>query len=343
MWPGYIINHEHIPVKQIMRTQTFTKSGTNSLPSPTIIITHRELDKQIPRWMQCIIIKYVILLKIAHTNAFLSFKKSWQNLNIILISSKLGAFGQYAEYQPTIWYINNYHPSSTIQRAEAAGVAGEQLFRWSPPIARWWAGPAAIARSACLFSLWRLRVETITQSSLLSLPPALFPPPPHQNLTPFLALSLTLSHSHLAITTSSLPRLPHLPHFFVRRSATARLRCPFEVLFSGLWSFGDLVIWARGYLRALWGFGRPVGVFTILESRLWGEAALASWSPAAMATGGRFVAGSHNRNEFIVINADEVGRVSAWKRFLPSRFTDFRPSAQFCDGKDGCFSCYFPR
>lgn len=30
----------------------------------------------------------------------------------------------------------------------------------------------------------------------------------------------------------------------------------------------------------------------------------------AMNTGGRLVAGSHNRNEFILINADEIGRVS---------------------------------
>lgn len=29
-----------------------------------------------------------------------------------------------------------------------------------------------------------------------------------------------------------------------------------------------------------------------------------------MATKGRLVAGSHNRNEFILINADEVSRVS---------------------------------
>lgn len=29
-----------------------------------------------------------------------------------------------------------------------------------------------------------------------------------------------------------------------------------------------------------------------------------------MNTGGRLVAGSHNRNEFILINADEIGRVS---------------------------------
>ena len=31
-----------------------------------------------------------------------------------------------------------------------------------------------------------------------------------------------------------------------------------------------------------------------------------------MNTGGRLVAGSHNRNEFVLINADEIGRV----RFL---------------------------
>lgn len=29
-----------------------------------------------------------------------------------------------------------------------------------------------------------------------------------------------------------------------------------------------------------------------------------------MNTGGRLVAGSHNRNEFVLINADEIGRVS---------------------------------
>lgn len=28
-----------------------------------------------------------------------------------------------------------------------------------------------------------------------------------------------------------------------------------------------------------------------------------------MDTGGRLVAGSHNRNEFVLINADEIGRV----------------------------------
>lgn len=32
-----------------------------------------------------------------------------------------------------------------------------------------------------------------------------------------------------------------------------------------------------------------------------------------MATNGRLVAGSHNRNEFVLINADEVARVSALK------------------------------
>lgn len=30
---------------------------------------------------------------------------------------------------------------------------------------------------------------------------------------------------------------------------------------------------------------------------------------AAVAAGGRLVAGSHNRNEFVVINADDLGRV----------------------------------
>lgn len=29
-----------------------------------------------------------------------------------------------------------------------------------------------------------------------------------------------------------------------------------------------------------------------------------------MATGGRLIAGSHNRNEFVLINADETARVS---------------------------------
>lgn len=32
---------------------------------------------------------------------------------------------------------------------------------------------------------------------------------------------------------------------------------------------------------------------------------------AAIATGGRLVAGSHNRNEFILINADDLGQVAA--------------------------------
>ena len=32
-----------------------------------------------------------------------------------------------------------------------------------------------------------------------------------------------------------------------------------------------------------------------------------------MDTKGRLVAGSHNRNEFILINADEIGRVSSFK------------------------------
>lgn len=38
-----------------------------------------------------------------------------------------------------------------------------------------------------------------------------------------------------------------------------------------------------------------------------------------MDTKGRLVSGSHNRNEFVVINADEIGRVSAVKisSFLP--------------------------
>lgn len=30
-----------------------------------------------------------------------------------------------------------------------------------------------------------------------------------------------------------------------------------------------------------------------------------------METKGRLIAGSHNRNEFVLINADEIGRVSA--------------------------------
>lgn len=235
--------------------------------------------------------------------------------------------------------VSTSHPSSTVQRAEAGGAAGAQLRQWSPPIARWWAGPAVIARSACLsvltltFTRWNNHTKLPSLSS------------PHSFLlllisfSPPSLLSLTLSHSHLAITTSSLPRLLHLPHFFVWRSATARLRCPFEVLFSGLWSFGDLCdLGPRLASCALGIWSTSWSLYCVLESRLWGEAA-----PAAMATGGRLVAGSHNRNEFIVINADEVGRVSAWKRFLPSRFTDFRPSAQFCDGIDGCFSCCFPR
>lgn len=32
-----------------------------------------------------------------------------------------------------------------------------------------------------------------------------------------------------------------------------------------------------------------------------------------MDTKGRLVAGSHNRNEFVLINADEIGRVSSFK------------------------------
>lgn len=35
-----------------------------------------------------------------------------------------------------------------------------------------------------------------------------------------------------------------------------------------------------------------------------------------MDTKGRLVAGSHNRNEFILINADEVGRVSLSKLYV---------------------------
>lgn len=39
-----------------------------------------------------------------------------------------------------------------------------------------------------------------------------------------------------------------------------------------------------------------------------------------MDTKGRLIAGSHNRNEFVLINADEIGRVSALKNsvFLAS-------------------------
>lgn len=35
-----------------------------------------------------------------------------------------------------------------------------------------------------------------------------------------------------------------------------------------------------------------------------------------MDTRGRLVAGSHNRNEFVLINADEIGRVSVLMNFL---------------------------
>ncbi|KAF7127333.1 hypothetical protein RHSIM_Rhsim11G0085600 [Rhododendron simsii] len=36
---------------------------------------------------------------------------------------------------------------------------------------------------------------------------------------------------------------------------------------------------------------------------------------AVMETKGRLIAGSHNRNEFVLINADEIGRVSALLSF----------------------------
>lgn len=35
-----------------------------------------------------------------------------------------------------------------------------------------------------------------------------------------------------------------------------------------------------------------------------------------MDTKGRLIAGSHNRNEFVLINADEIGRVSAFKNIF---------------------------
>lgn len=49
----------------------------------------------------------------------------------------------------------------------------------------------------------------------------------------------------------------------------------------------------------------------------WREEAQVFWSFSlfGMDTKGRLVAGSHNRNEFVVINADDVGRVSALKTF----------------------------
>lgn len=48
-----------------------------------------------------------------------------------------------------------------------------------------------------------------------------------------------------------------------------------------------------------------------------------------MDTGGRLVAGSRNRNEFVVINADDGGRLSVRKIslfiFFSPLFLDFRP------------------
>lgn len=35
-----------------------------------------------------------------------------------------------------------------------------------------------------------------------------------------------------------------------------------------------------------------------------------------MDTKGRLIAGSHNRNEFVLINADEIGRVSAVRNLI---------------------------
>lgn len=191
--------------------------------------------------------KYVILLKIVHTNALLSFKKSWQSLNIFLISSKLGeAFGQWAEYQPTIWYINNYHPASTIQRAEAGGAAGAQLRHGHLPLpVDERAPPSLLDLPACLFSLWRLRVETITQSSLLSLP-----------RTPSTSSLLASHHLPCSLSPSLTPIWPLPPPLFPvfstsltflfgdrrRRDWDAHLK----FCFPGCRHFGDLVIWARG-------------------------------------------------------------------------------------------------
>lgn len=39
-----------------------------------------------------------------------------------------------------------------------------------------------------------------------------------------------------------------------------------------------------------------------------------------MDTKGRLVAGSHNRNEFVLINADEIGRVSAQNTYVSLLF-----------------------
>ena len=54
----------------------------------------------------------------------------------------------------------------------------------------------------------------------------------------------------------------------------------------------------------------------------------------SMDTKGRLVAGSHNRNEFVLINADEVGRVSFFKSpNFPYGFLSF-----FCLDSDLNFS-----
>jgi hypothetical protein len=57
-----------------------------------------------------------------------------------------------------------------------------------------------------------------------------------------------------------------------------------------------------------------------------------------METKGRLIAGSHNRNEFVLINADEIARVSATWIFF-SLFSVFCGFKQYDPGEH-CFSFY---
>ena len=59
-----------------------------------------------------------------------------------------------------------------------------------------------------------------------------------------------------------------------------------------------------------------------------------------METKGRLIAGSHNRNEFVLINADEIARVSAtWILFFSPLFSVFCGFKQSDPGKH-CFFQY---
>lgn len=93
----------------------------------------------------------------------------------------------------------------------------------------------------------------------------------------------------------------------VVESAQARRKGPFRVLYNFVHSVPlSFAMCCLGEQGSVSVFQCRVGGFRANQFPGWSVFKVGFW---VMATGGRLVAGSHHRNEFVLINADDIARV----------------------------------